>query len=97
MVMYEIHSHPVLQKYKSHLCSRASIFQFFIAIFTVVFPLLVAYASQGITMYFVILSFCLRFVARREREICYHSTTIKNKVYMYCTIEICLATKYKQS
>ena len=47
MVMYEIHSHPVLQKYKSHICSRASVFQLFIAIFTVLFPLLVAYASQG--------------------------------------------------
>ena len=47
MVMYEIHSHPVLQRYKSHICSRASVFQLFIAIFTVLFPLLVAYASQG--------------------------------------------------
>ena len=47
MVMYEIHSHPVLQKYKSHICNRASVFQLFIAIFTVLFPLLVAYASQG--------------------------------------------------
>ncbi|CAB3989487.1 Transmembrane 231 [Paramuricea clavata] len=47
MVMYEIHSHPVLQKYKAHICSRASVFQLFIAIFTVLFPLLVAYASQG--------------------------------------------------
>ncbi|XP_028392056.1 transmembrane protein 231-like [Dendronephthya gigantea] len=47
MVMYEIHSHPVLQKYKTHICSRASVFQLFIAIFTIIFPLLVAYASQG--------------------------------------------------
>lgn len=48
MVMYEIHSHPVLQKYKSHICSKASVFQLFIVIFTLLFPLLVAYASQGI-------------------------------------------------
>ena len=47
MVMYEIHSHPVLQNYKAHVCSRASVFQVIIVVFTVLFPLLVAYASQG--------------------------------------------------
>lgn len=48
MAMYEIHSHPVLQKYKTHICSRASFFKLFIVIFTLLFPLLIAYASQGI-------------------------------------------------
>ena len=57
MVMYEIHSHPVLQKYKSHICSRASVFQLFIAISTVLFPLLVAYASQGINYIFIYFDF----------------------------------------
>lgn len=47
MVMFEIHSHPVLQKYKSHLCSRASVFQFFVLVFTFLFPLLIAYVSKG--------------------------------------------------
>jgi hypothetical protein len=66
MVMYEIHSHPVLQKYKTHICSRASVFQLFIAIFTVLFPLLVAYASQGIIFHsiFTLLA-CLRFPGRQ--------------------------------
>ncbi len=63
MVMYEIHSHPVLQKYKSHICSRASVFQLFIVIFTVLFPLLVAYASQGIIV--CVLLVCLRFPGRQ--------------------------------
>ena len=45
--MFEIHSHPVLQKYKSHLCSRASVFQFLVLVFTFLFPLLIAYVSKG--------------------------------------------------
>ena len=63
MVMYEIHSHPVLQKYKSHICNRASVFQLFIAIFTVLFPLLVAYASQGTDISNIFFTFvaCARF------------------------------------
>ena len=50
MVMFEIHSHPVLQKYKAHLCSRASVFQLFVVLITFLFPLLIAYVSQGIVV-----------------------------------------------
>lgn len=45
--MYEIHSHPLLQRYKAHVCSTASIFNIFIIGLTYIPPLLIAYFSQG--------------------------------------------------
>lgn len=47
MVMYEVHSHPVRQKYKTHICSRATLFQFFAIILTFIPPLIIAYVTHG--------------------------------------------------
>ncbi|XP_046842475.1 transmembrane protein 231-like [Xenia sp. Carnegie-2017] len=47
MVMYVIHSHPVIQRYKAHICSKASVFQLILLLFTAFFPLLIAFASKG--------------------------------------------------
>ena len=47
MVMYEVHSHPVRQKYKTHICSRATLFQFSAIILTFIPPLIIAYVTHG--------------------------------------------------
>ena len=47
MVMYVVHSHPVQQKYKTHICSRATLFQFFVIFLTFIPPLIIAYVTQG--------------------------------------------------
>ena len=47
MVMYEVHRHPVLQKYKTHICSRATLFQFFVVVLTFIPPLIIAYVTHG--------------------------------------------------
>lgn len=45
--MYEVHSHPVRQKYKTHICSRATLFQFFVIILTFIPPLIIAFVTHG--------------------------------------------------
>ncbi|XP_001637977.2 transmembrane protein 231 [Nematostella vectensis] len=50
MVMYEVHRHPVLQKYKTHICSRATLFQFFVVWLTFLPPLIIAYVTYGFWM-----------------------------------------------
>ena len=47
MVMYEIHRHPSLQKYRTHICSRATLFQFFVVVLTFIPPLIIAYVTHG--------------------------------------------------
>lgn len=47
MVMYEVHSHPIQQKYKTHICSRATLFQFFVIILTFIPPLIIAFVTHG--------------------------------------------------
>ncbi|XP_020624600.1 transmembrane protein 231-like isoform X2 [Orbicella faveolata] len=47
MVMYVVHSHPVQQKYKTHVCSRATLFQFFVIFLTFIPPLIIAYVTHG--------------------------------------------------
>ncbi|KAK2551021.1 Transmembrane protein 231 [Acropora cervicornis] len=47
MVMYEVHSHPVHQKYKSHICSKATLLQFFVIILTFIPPLIIAFVTHG--------------------------------------------------
>lgn len=47
MVMYVVHSHPVQQKYKTHICSRATLFQFFVIFLTFIPPLIIAYVTHG--------------------------------------------------
>ena len=45
--MYVVHSHPVQQKYKTHICSRATLFQFFVIFLTFIPPLIIAYVTHG--------------------------------------------------
>eukprot|EP00794_Sanderia_malayensis_P019194 gene19194-21116_t len=45
--MYEIQSHPVLQRYKAHYWSTASVFFIVVIALTYILPLLIAYYSQG--------------------------------------------------
>lgn len=47
MVMYVVHFHPVQQKYKTHICSRATLFQFFVIFLTFIPPLIIAYVTNG--------------------------------------------------
>nr|XP_058954608.1 transmembrane protein 231-like [Pocillopora verrucosa] len=47
MVMYVVHTHNVRQKYKTHICSRATLFQFFVIILTFIPPLIIAYVTHG--------------------------------------------------
>ncbi|KXJ17698.1 transmembrane protein 231 [Exaiptasia diaphana] len=50
MVMYEVHRHPVLQKYRTHICSKATIFQFFVIWLTYLPPLIIAFVTYGFWM-----------------------------------------------
>ena len=45
--MYVVHFHPVQQKYKTHICSRATLFQFFVIFLTFIPPLIIAYVTNG--------------------------------------------------
>jgi len=45
--MYEIHSQPILQRYKAHICSAATIFNIVSLALTYILPILIAYLSQG--------------------------------------------------
>lgn len=47
MVMYVVHSHPVQQKYKTHICSKATLLQFFVIFLTFIPPLIIAYVTHG--------------------------------------------------
>ncbi|XP_044126421.1 transmembrane protein 231 [Bufo gargarizans] len=47
MAIYEVYSHPLLVRYRSSLCSRASLFLLVVLVLTYIPPLLVAYRSQG--------------------------------------------------
>ncbi|KAK3755424.1 hypothetical protein QZH41_016624 [Actinostola sp. cb2023] len=50
MVMYEVHRHPVLQKYRTHVCSGATLFQFFVIWLTYLPPLIIAFVTYGFWM-----------------------------------------------
>ena len=45
--MYEVHRHPVLQKYRTHVCSGATLFQFFVIWLTYLPPLIIAFVTYG--------------------------------------------------
>ncbi|XP_062855756.1 transmembrane protein 231 isoform X2 [Trichomycterus rosablanca] len=47
MGFYEVYSEPVLIRYKSRVCSRASVFVVCVCLLTYIPPLLMAYRSQG--------------------------------------------------
>ena len=51
MVMYEVHVHPLLQRYKTHLCTFATVFNIITIGLTYIPPLLIAYLSQGMFIY----------------------------------------------
>lgn len=61
MVMYEVHSHPVHQKYKSHICSKATLLQFFVIILTFIPPLIIAFVTHGKWSYNFLQFHCLAF------------------------------------
>lgn len=47
MGLYEIYSHPVYYRYKSSICSKATLFVLLCLPLTLIPPLLIAYRSQG--------------------------------------------------
>ncbi|KAG7473214.1 hypothetical protein MATL_G00093330 [Megalops atlanticus] len=47
MAVYEVHAHPALVRYKTSVCTRATLFLVTVLCLTYISPLLVAYRSQG--------------------------------------------------
>ncbi|MED6264786.1 hypothetical protein CHARACLAT_018666 [Characodon lateralis] len=47
MAFYEVYSHPVLVRYRSSVCTKATLFLVVVLCLTYIAPLLVAYRSQG--------------------------------------------------
>ncbi|XP_035680504.1 transmembrane protein 231-like [Branchiostoma floridae] len=47
MAVVEVYSHPVLHRYKTSICTKATIFVFACFLLTFIPPILVAYRSQG--------------------------------------------------
>lgn len=47
MAIYEVYSHPLLVRYRTSICSKATLFLFMVLVLTYIPPLLVAYRSQG--------------------------------------------------
>ncbi|KAG8562837.1 hypothetical protein GDO81_015832 [Engystomops pustulosus] len=47
MAIYEVYSHPLLVRYRTSICSKATLFLFIVLVLTYIPPLLVAYRSQG--------------------------------------------------
>ena len=50
MAVYEVYSQPELRRYKTHVCSKATIVQIFCVLLTFIPPLLIAYRSEGIVI-----------------------------------------------
>lgn len=47
MAFYEVYSHPALIRYKTSVCTKATLFLLVVTCLTYIAPLLVAYRSQG--------------------------------------------------
>uniref|UniRef100_A0A3Q3WWX4 Transmembrane protein 231 n=1 Tax=Mola mola TaxID=94237 RepID=A0A3Q3WWX4_MOLML len=47
MAFYEVYSHPALLRYKTSVCTKATLFMIVVVCLTYIPPLLVAYRSQG--------------------------------------------------
>lgn len=47
MAFYEVYSHPALIRYKTSVCTKATLFLAIVLCLTYIPPLLVAYRSQG--------------------------------------------------
>lgn len=47
MAFYEVYSHPALIRYRTSVCTKATLFLFLVLCLTYISPLLVAYRSQG--------------------------------------------------
>lgn len=60
--MYVVHTHNVRQKYKTHICSRATLFQFFVIILTFIPPLIIAYVTHGKQIFWLFFRFLFNTV-----------------------------------
>ncbi|MGH0135980.1 UNVERIFIED_CONTAM: hypothetical protein FKN15_033178 [Acipenser sinensis] len=47
MAIYEVYSHPALLRYKTSICTKATVFLLIVLVLTYIPPLLVSYRSQG--------------------------------------------------
>ncbi|KAG9475037.1 transmembrane protein 231 [Eleutherodactylus coqui] len=47
MAIYEVYSHPLLVRYRTSICSKATLFLLLVLVLTYIPPLLVAYRSHG--------------------------------------------------
>lgn len=52
MAFYEVYSHPALIRYKTSVCTKATLFLVVVLCLTYIPPLLVAYRSQGNLQHF---------------------------------------------
>ncbi|XP_077982675.1 transmembrane protein 231-like [Glandiceps talaboti] len=50
MAVYEVYNHPVVVRYKTSICTKASIFMVIVIALTIIAPFLVAYTSEGFWM-----------------------------------------------
>lgn len=50
MAIYEVFSHNEVRRYKTHVCSKATLVQIFIIPITFIVPLIIAYATKGLWM-----------------------------------------------
>ncbi|XP_070574056.1 transmembrane protein 231-like [Ptychodera flava] len=50
MAVYEVYNHPIVVRYKTSICTKASIFALLVALLTIIAPFLVAYTSEGFWM-----------------------------------------------
>ena len=57
MAVYEVFSHPELRRYKTHVCTKATLITFIVLFLVVIPPLFVVYRSYGELKFGVILYF----------------------------------------
>ena len=48
MALYEVYAHSELRRYKTHVCSKATLIQIFCLLLMVIPPFFVAYRSEGL-------------------------------------------------
>lgn len=54
MAFYEVYSHPALVRYRTSVCTKATLFLVVVLCLTYITPLLVAYRSQGTVVFFYV-------------------------------------------
>ena len=61
MAVYEVFSHPEIRRYKTHVCTKATLITFIVLFLVVIPPLFVVYRSYGKLKFVVFLYFSSHF------------------------------------